>query len=43
VLALVWIFAGPDAVYYSTKIRGASNEIARKVLNFRPRRLEWLE
>ena len=33
--------AGPDAVYYGTKLRGASNEKARKVLNFRPRRLEW--
>jgi len=34
--------AGPDAVYYGTRLRGASNEKARKVLNFRPRRLEWL-
>ncbi len=34
--------AGPDAVYYGTKIRGASNEKARKVLNFSPPRLEWL-
>ena len=34
--------AGPDAVYYGTKLRGASNEKARKTLNFRPRRLEWL-
>jgi nucleoside-diphosphate-sugar epimerase len=34
--------AGSDAVYYGTKIRGASNEKARKVLNFHPRRLEWL-
>jgi nucleoside-diphosphate-sugar epimerase len=33
---------GPDAVYYGTRLRGASNEKARKVLNFRPRRLEWL-
>lgn len=34
--------AGPDAVYYGTGLRGASNEKAREVLNFRPRRLEWL-
>ena len=34
--------AGSDAVYYGRKIRDASNEKARKVLNFRPRRLEWL-
>ena len=34
--------AGPDAVYYGTKLCGASNEKARKVLNFSPRRLEWL-
>ena len=33
--------AGPDAVDYGTKLRGASNEKARKVLNFRPRRLQW--
>jgi nucleoside-diphosphate-sugar epimerase len=35
--------AGEDAVYYGTKLRGASNEKARQVLNFRPRRLEWLK
>lgn len=34
--------AGEDAVYYGTKLRGASNARARKLLNFRPRRLEWL-
>lgn len=33
---------GEDAVYYGTKLRGASNEKARSVLNFRPRRLQWL-
>ena len=33
---------GPDAVYYATRLRGASNEKARRELNFRPRRLEWL-
>jgi 2-alkyl-3-oxoalkanoate reductase len=34
---------GPDAVYYATRLRGASNEKAKRELNFRPRRLEWLE
>ncbi len=34
--------AGPDAVYYQTKLRGASNEKARKTIDFRPRPLEWL-
>ncbi len=34
--------AGPDAVYYGTKLRGASNAKAKKVLGFKPRRLEWL-
>lgn len=34
--------AGEDAIYYGTKLRGSSNEKARKALNFRPRRLEWL-
>jgi 2-alkyl-3-oxoalkanoate reductase len=34
--------AGEDAVYYGTKLRGASNGKAKRVLNFRPRRLEWL-
>ena len=33
--------AGEDAIYYGTKLQGASNAKARKVLNFRPRRLEW--
>jgi nucleoside-diphosphate-sugar epimerase len=33
---------GPDAVYYATHLRGASNEKARRTLNFRPRKLEWL-
>ncbi len=33
---------GPDAVYYQTKLRGTSNQKARKALKFRPRRLEWL-
>ena len=34
---------GEDAVYYGTKLRGASNAKAKKVLNFTPRRLQWLE
>ncbi len=34
---------GSDAVYYGTKLRGASNEKARRVLGFRPRRLQWLD
>ena len=34
---------GPDTVYYATRLRGASNEKAKRELNFRPRRLEWLE
>ncbi len=34
--------AGPDEVYYATRLRGASNEKARRELGFRPRPLEWL-
>jgi nucleoside-diphosphate-sugar epimerase len=34
--------AGPDAVYYATRLRGASNEKARRELEFHPRPLEWL-
>jgi len=30
-----------DAVYYGTKMRGASNAKAKLELNFRPRALEW--
>ena len=33
--------SGPDAVYYATRLRGASNEKARRELEFRPRPLEW--
>jgi nucleoside-diphosphate-sugar epimerase len=33
---------GPDTVYYATRLRGASNENAKRELNFRPRPLEWL-
>ena len=34
--------AGEDAVYYGTRLRGASNGKARRVFGFAPRRLEWL-
>lgn len=34
--------AGEDAVYYGTKLRGASNEKAKRTFGFQPRRLEWL-
>ena len=33
---------GPDTVYYATRLRGASNEKAKRELNFHPRPLEWL-
>jgi nucleoside-diphosphate-sugar epimerase len=33
---------GPDTVYYATRLRGASNEKAKRALNFQPRPLEWL-
>ena len=35
--------AGEDAVYYATKLNGASNARAKQVLRWKPRRLEWLE
>jgi nucleoside-diphosphate-sugar epimerase len=35
--------AGEDAVYYATKLSGASNARAKRVLGWKPRRLEWLE
>ena len=34
--------AGEDAVYYATRLRGASNAKARRKLGFMPRKLEWL-
>lgn len=34
--------AGVDAVYYATRLRGASNEYAKRKLGFSPRKLEWL-
>jgi 2-alkyl-3-oxoalkanoate reductase len=33
---------GPDAVYYATQLRGASNAKAKRELGFRPRPLQWL-
>nr|MBA2726544.1 NAD-dependent epimerase/dehydratase family protein [Parachlamydiaceae bacterium] len=33
---------GPEAVYYATKLRGASNAKARQSFNFQPRTFEWL-
>lgn len=33
---------GSDAVYYATRLRGASNEKAKRELNFQARPLEWL-
>jgi nucleoside-diphosphate-sugar epimerase len=35
--------SGPDAVYYATRLRGASHEKARRELEFRPRPLEWIQ
>jgi nucleoside-diphosphate-sugar epimerase len=34
--------AGDDAVYYATKLHGASNAKAKRILGWKPRRLEWL-
>ncbi|HET6327080.1 MAG TPA: NAD(P)-dependent oxidoreductase [Planctomycetaceae bacterium] len=34
--------AGEDAVYYDTRLCGATNGKAKKTLGFKPRRLEWL-
>jgi nucleoside-diphosphate-sugar epimerase len=35
--------AGEDAVYYATKLSGASNSKAKTVLGWKSRRLEWLD
>lgn len=32
---------GADAVYYATKLRGASNAKAKREFNFQPRNFEW--
>jgi nucleoside-diphosphate-sugar epimerase len=34
--------SGADAVYYATRLRGASNALAKRRLGFAPRKLEWL-
>jgi nucleoside-diphosphate-sugar epimerase len=41
--AEVLAIAGEDVVYYATKLSGASNAKAKRVLGWKPRRLEWLE
>jgi nucleoside-diphosphate-sugar epimerase len=41
--AEVRAMAGEDAVYYATKLSGASNAKAKRMLGWKPRRLEWLE
>jgi nucleoside-diphosphate-sugar epimerase len=33
---------GSDAVYYANHLRGASNALAKRELNWQPRPLEWL-
>jgi 2-alkyl-3-oxoalkanoate reductase len=35
--------AGEDAVYYATKLSGASNAKAKRTFGFKPRRLEWMK
>ena len=40
--AEVRAIAGEDAVYYATKLSGASSAKAKRVLGWKPRRLEWL-
>lgn len=35
--------AGDDAVYYATRLTGASNAKAKRMLGWKPRRLEWLQ
>jgi 2-alkyl-3-oxoalkanoate reductase len=34
---------GPDAVYYATKLRAASNKKAKGGFNFQPRTFDWLK
>jgi 2-alkyl-3-oxoalkanoate reductase len=40
--AELMVVAGEDAVYYATKLSGASNAKAKRILEWKPRRLEWL-
>jgi len=35
--------AGEDTVYYATKLSGASNAKAKRILGWKPRPLEWLK
>jgi nucleoside-diphosphate-sugar epimerase len=35
--------AGEEAVYYATKLSGASNAKAKRTFGFQPRRLEWMK
>jgi nucleoside-diphosphate-sugar epimerase len=37
------LVAGEDAVYYATKLHGASNAKAKRLLGWKPRSLEWLQ
>jgi 2-alkyl-3-oxoalkanoate reductase len=41
--AEVKAIAGEDVVYYATKLSGASNAKAKRILAWKPRRLEWLK
>ena len=41
--AEVTAVAGEDVAYYATKLSGASNAKAKRVLGWKPRRLEWLQ
>ncbi len=41
--AEVKAMAGDDVVYYATKLSGASNAKAKRVLGWKPGRLEWLD
>jgi nucleoside-diphosphate-sugar epimerase len=41
--AEVKAMAGEDMVYYATKLSGASNAKAKRLLLWQPRRLEWLQ
>ena len=34
---------GREAIYYSTKLCGASNSKAKRTFGFKPRRLEWMK
>jgi nucleoside-diphosphate-sugar epimerase len=40
--AEVAAIAGEDVVYYATRLSGATNAKAKRVLGWKPRRLEWL-